>query len=132
MIRQSIYLPSYRWKIIIYYWARKEDAEEILQTLQRFGATEETQLCALNNLKDIMVNTGLTYTNDESRGTVMVISRASSPDELWNTLDHEKGHAVTHISSALDIDDSGEEKQYLAGEIAKRMYPVARLFICDC
>ncbi len=75
---------------------------------------------------------GLTYTNNGRRVTLMVISRTCSPEEFWDTIDHEKGHAVQHISSALDMDAHGEEKQYLAGELARKMYPIARRFICDC
>lgn len=132
MVRQAIHLPSYRWDILVYYWARKKNAREILQTLQRFGASDETLLCASHNLNGIMVNTGLTYTNDDMRTTVMVISRTSSPEEFWNTLDHEKGHAAQHIGAALNLDYTSEAQQYLAGEIAEQMYPVAKEFICDC
>ena len=46
MIRQFIYLPAYRWMIIVFYWAGRNDADEILQTLQRFGYLEVLlQLC---------------------------------------------------------------------------------------
>lgn len=132
MIRQFIYLPGYRWKIQVYYWAGRENADEILHTLQGFGATGDTLRSAENNLRGAVIDTGLTYTNDLRRATVVVISRSSSPEEFWNTLDHEKGHAVQHISSALGMDEAGESQQYLAGEIARRMHPVAKRFICKC
>lgn len=129
MVWQFIYLPAYRWKIIVFYWAERRNAYSILQTLQRFGASEETLISAEHNLKGVSLDTGLTYTNDASRATVMVISASSSPEEFWNTMDHEKGHAVQHIGTALGLDPAGEQWQYLAGEIAKRMHPVARGFI---
>lgn len=131
MIRQFIYLPGYRWKILIYYWAMRSDADEILHTLQRFGASGRTLESAEDNLMGVVMDTGLTYTNEARRATVMVISRCSSPEEFWNTMDHEKGHAVQHIGSALGLDYLGEDQQYLAGAIAERMHPVARGFICD-
>ena len=77
------------------------------------------------------LDTGLTYTNNSKRGTVMVISESSSPEEFWNTMDHEKGHAVQNIGSALGLDYMSEAQQYLAGVIAKEMYPIARQFICN-
>lgn len=129
MVRQFIYLPSWNWMILVFYWATRNDASEILQALQRFGATDETMESARKNLEGISVDTGLTYSNDAKRGTVMVISESSSPDEFWSTMDHEKGHASQHIAEALGIDYRGEEQQYLTGEIAKKMHPVARLFI---
>ena len=30
------------------------------------------------------------------------------------------------------IDPYGEEFQYMSGDIAKRMFPVAKRFMCDC
>lgn len=132
MMRQLIYLPAYRWRIIVYYWAGEGDADEILQMLQEFGCSGKCLRQAEDNLRGADLDTGLTYTNDDARGTVMVIGECSSPEEFWNTLDHEKGHAVQHIGSALGMDHMGESQQYLAGEIAKRMHPVAKLFICDC
>lgn len=129
MIRQFIYLPVYRWMIIVFYWAGWNDANEILQTLQRFGCSDESLAQAEENLMASSLDTGLTYTNGSKRGTVMVISESSSPEEFWNTMDHEKGHAVQHIGSALGLDYMGEAQQYLAGAIAKEMYPIARQFI---
>lgn len=130
MIRQFIYLPAYRWMIIVFYCAGRNDADEILQTLQRFGCSDESLAQAEENLMASSLDTGLTYTNNSKRGTVMVISESSSPEEFWNTMDHEKGHAVQHIGSALGLDYMGEAQQYLAGVIAKEMYPIARQFIC--
>ena len=133
MIRQFIYLPAYRWMITVFYWAGRNDADEILQTLQRFGCSDESLAQAEENLMASSLDTGLTYTNGSKRGTVMVISESSSPEEFWNTMDHEKGHAVQHIGSALGLDYMGEAQQYLAGAIAKEMYPIARQFIGkDC
>lgn len=131
MIRQFIYLPAYGWMIIVYYWAGRKDADEILQTMQRFACSDDTLRSAERNLRGKVMDTGLTYTNDSMRATVIVISESSSPGEFWNTMDHEKGHAVQHIGSALGLDYMGEAQQYLAGEIAKEMHPVARRFICE-
>lgn len=131
MIRQHIYLPAYRWDILVFYWAEKDDAGEIVDAMRRLGAADGIIDSAEENILDSVQNTGLTYTNESERGTVMVIGQASSPEEFWNTLDHEKGHAVQHIGSALGMDHMGEPLQYLAGMLAMEMYPVARRFICD-
>lgn len=129
MIRQEFLLPGWNWKIIIFYDAGRGDAKEILHALRRMGCSDDSFRSAKVNLNGSMVNTGLTYTNDACRGTVMVISKASSPEEFWNTLDHEKGHAAQHIGAALGLDYRGEAQQYLAGEIARATHSVARQFI---
>ena len=131
MIKQFIYLPAYKWKLFVFYWAERKDADEILQALQRFGAQEETLATAETNLRGRSINTGLTYTNESSRATIIVISACSSPEEFWNTLDHEKGHAAQHIGRALDLDYTSESQQYLAGAIGGKMYSVAKRFLCS-
>lgn len=35
-----------------------------------------------------------------------------------------------HIAKALGIDPFGEELQYLAGDIGRKTYPVARMYLC--
>lgn len=132
MKRQWIHLPSYDWTVYVYYWAGREDAEEILGMLQEIGCSESALSAARQNLHGSMIDTGLTYTNDRCRSTVIVISRCSSTEEFWNTLDHEKGHATQHIGSAIGLDYAGEEQQYLAGELSREMYPAAKPFICGC
>lgn len=132
MIRQVIHLNRWRWDIIVYYGAGVDDADEILDSLARFGCSEGALSLAGDNLFSGDLDTGLTYTNPRVRTTVMVIGKWSSPEEFWDTLDHEKGHAARHIGDALFIDIDGEEQQYLAGEIAKKMYRIARHFICGC
>lgn len=130
MIRQVIYLPARDWTLIVFYLAGAMDADEILRVLRRKGCSDDSLARAEDNLRSGMQDTGLTYSNPSRRTTIMVIGEASSPSELWNTIDHEKGHASQHIASALGIDYRSEEQQYLTGEITSKMYPVARLLVC--
>ena len=132
MIRQIIHLDRWRWDIIVYYGAGVDDADEIMESLARCGCSGETLGLAGDNLFSGDLDTGLTYTNPRERMSIMVIGKWSAPEEFWNTLDHEKGHAARHIGDALFLDVGGEAQQYLAGEIAKKMYRVARHFLCGC
>lgn len=61
----------------------------------------------------------------------MVIAKTSSPDEFANSYDHEKGHLAKHIALAYYINPYGEEFQYMSGDIAKKMFPVAKMFMCE-
>lgn len=129
MVRQFLYLDEWDWEIIVYYDAGIYNAEEILWNLRRLGCSNDSLERAEGNLGGPMLDTGLTYTNNLVRSSVIVISESSCPEEFWSTLDHEKGHVSKHIAEALGIDCNGEEIQYLSGEIARKMYPVARHFI---
>ena len=65
------------------------------------------------------------------RASLMLIGKTDSSDEFQDTFDHERGHLVMHISGALGLDPYSEEYQYLAGEAGKRMFKVAKKFLCD-
>lgn len=131
MIRQRIYLPAYDWTCIFYYDVTRKDAATVLDRLSGIGCRGTFHELASENLNGSCINTGLTFTNPAERISVSVISRTSSRKQFWNTLDHEKGHAVHHIADALGIDPDGEEYEYLAGDLAERTYPVAKQFLCE-
>lgn len=130
MIRQTIYLDrADGWKITCYYAVTHYEVEEILQTMERAGADDESLERAYDNLFSSNLNTGLCYSgNGES---VLVISCASSPAQFLNSLVHELHHLASHIASALGYDQKGEEACYIAGETAERMYKVANKFLCE-
>lgn len=131
MIRQRIPLYYWGWDITVYYEAGPEDADRILFDLDRLGADGAELRKAERNVRGGIPNTGLTFTSLKSRESVTVISRTTSAAQFQDTLDHEKGHLAMHIGKALGLDPYGEELQYLSGEIGRRMFPVAKRFLCD-
>lgn len=130
MIRQTIYLDrADGWKITCYYAVTHYEVEEILQTMERAGADDESLERAYDNLSSGNLNTGLCYSgNGES---VLVISVASSPAQFLNSLVHELHHLASHIASALGYNQKGEDACYMAGETAEKMYKVASKFLCE-
>lgn len=131
MIVQDIYLEDYDWSIRVYYAVHEYFISNILIDLLEINCEEE----AFFKIKELMEsgadNIGFTYTNTEMRASLMLIGKTDSSEEFQDTYDHEKGHVVMHISSALDINPFSEGYQYLAGEVGKRMFKVARRFLCD-
>lgn len=132
MIEHDIYLPKYEWHCKIFFAVTCYWVEDILDELRRIGCAGKTLKKANVNLRAGKLNTGLTYSNKERGESVMVIAKTSSPDEFAHSYDHEKGHLAMHIASAYKIDPYGEEFQYMSGDIAKKMFPVAKMFMCDC
>ena len=132
MIVQDIYLPEYDWRCRVYYAVTGYWADDILEDLRQIGCTGAHYRRAQNNLYAGHLNTGLTYSNIRIRESVMVIGLTSSAEEFADSYDHEKGHLLRQISSAFGIDPYGEEQQYLSGDIAKKMFPVAKKFMCEC
>ena len=129
MIRQHIYLPAYDWDVWAYYDADCTNTEEIIARLQHIGAEGGNLFRAVTNMGECQLDTGFTYSLYNA--SVVVLSKTSSADEFASTYDHEKGHLVRHISKALGFDPYSEAEQYLAGEISRRMFPVAKHFLCE-
>lgn len=128
MIEQRFHLDYWDWDIIVLYDVTVSDAPYVLSLLRDAGCGHMRD--SMDNLLSGRMNTGLTNTNPRDGITVIVLGRTTSPAQFYNSIEHERGHAVEHIAWALDIPYSGEEIQYLRGEISQRMYPVAVKFLC--
>lgn len=131
MIVQDIYLEDYDWSIRVYYAVHEYFISNILIDLLDIDCDEESFFKIKELMETGKDNIGFTYTNTEMGASLMLIGKADSSDEFQDTFDHEKGHLVMHISSALGIDPYSEDYQYLAGEVGKRMFKVAKKFLCD-
>lgn len=131
MIVQDIYLQDYDWSIRVYYAVHEYFISNILIDLLDIDCDEESFFKIKGLMETGKDNIGFTYTNTEMRASLMLIGKTDSSDEFQDTFDHEKGHLVMHISSALEIPVYSEDYQYLAGEVGKRMFKVAKRFLCD-
>lgn len=131
MIVQDIYLEDYDWSIRVYYAVHEYFISNILIDLLDIDCDEESFFRIKGLMETGKDNIGFTYTNTEMGASLMLIGKTDSSDEFQDTFDHEKGHLVMHISSALGLDPYSEEYQYLAGEVGKRMFKVAKKFLCD-
>ena len=132
MIVQDIFLPDYDWHCRVFYSVTTYWVEDILHDLKQIGCSGNKYKRASDNLRSGRLNTGLTYSNAKMGESVMVIAKTSSADEFAHSYDHEKGHLAKHIALAYDIDPYGEEFQYMSGDIAKKMFPIAKKFMCEC
>lgn len=133
MRRQVLPLAKWKWLCLVYYDAgRNTDVMEILSELDGLGASSRDKARVWRCLGKGTLNTGFTYSNPDLRQSIMVIGRTDSAGEFQDTYDHEKGHLAMHIAETDGIDPYGETYQYLAGDIGKMTYPLAREFLCDC
>jgi hypothetical protein len=131
MIVQDFGLPDYDWRIRVYYAVTTYWTDVIVNDLMRVGCGGCELRDAYMSLRRGELDTGLTYSNRITHESIMVIGLTSSAAQFQNSLDHEKGHLIKHISVAFGLDPYGEEQQYLSGEIGQRMFPVARKFLCE-
>ena len=114
---------------MVYYAVDTYYMDEILEELEMIGCTYTDEI--EEDLTQQPYNNGLTYSNMRRRVSLIVIGLTETPDEFQNTYDHEKGHLAMHIAEEDQMDVFGEEFQYLAGEIGKQTFPIAKRFMCE-
>lgn len=131
MIRQRFALPKYDWRIYAYYVVTKPNADEILENLVGIGCVGETLKRAYRNLTSGKLDTGITYSNQSTRETVIVFAKTSSAKEFQQSYKHETGHLQTHIAQTFGIDPYGEEIQYIGDDIVDATWEIAKDLLCE-
>lgn len=130
MIRQQFQLDrAGGWRVTCFYAVTHYEVDEIMRTLAEAGADDKSLERAYENLSSGDLNTGRCYSGKGE--SVLVVSCATSPAQLLNSIFHESHHASTQIAKALGWDLMGEEVCYLSGEIGQQIYPVVSHYLCE-
>ena len=106
----------------------KEDLSEVHNALLSVGVPDYKVREVCMNLS--VPNTGYTYTDYDGQFTLIFVSRATSPEQMYDSVDHEKKHAVEHISTFYGVDPKSEEAAYLAGELGRLLFPAVAMVVC--
>lgn len=129
MIKQGFHIGNRDWWLMCYYdIATEHDLSEVREALQSSGLKEKKVREALRVLSNY--NTGLTFTKFADAFTLVFISKASSAEQMYDTIQHETRHAANHIAEYYGLPLDGEEAAYLQGEIARQMFPAAAMVVC--
>lgn len=131
MIVQEFTLEIIKWNVRVYYHPSWEDNADIIKYLVSTGCEDEDLDDIASFLEDGFLNTGCTYTNFDLQCSVLIISKTTGADQFNDTYDHEKGHLAMHICKYEGIDPFSEKYQYLTGEIGRKMFKAAKMFLCD-
>lgn len=132
MKKHTFYIEQHDWLIKAFIDTTSSDADEILDELKCMGADMDVMLKAYKNLRSGEKNTGLTYASPWNRTTIIVVSRATSSEEYFNSIVHEIAHAGVYTCDALGIELKSEEAAYFQGGLARDLFPCIKGFLCDC
>lgn len=132
MIVQVINIPEYRWKVRVYYSVTCYWTDRIMEDFRRLGMSEEDQKKAYANMASCELDNGITYSSPDLRRTTMVIAKASSARELFNSFVHELKHFEEQFGEACQIDQKSEEAAYLRGDVAGEMFDCMAPMLCEC
>lgn len=131
MIKQVFTIDDYCWFVKVFYIVDTFPKEEVYESLIDLGCDEDEAADTVDSLEEEGLNVGAIYSNIHRRASLIVIGKADSADEFYDTFDHEKGHLAMHICVADDIDPFSEKYQYLVGDIAKSMFNAAKELFCE-
>lgn len=126
---QEFTIPKYKWDVCAYYYTDSYDIETIIDKMKNLGARQVYLEDARENMEQDKLNTGICYSSP-SKQSIVVIAKTSSPDEFMSSLAHEQKHLCSHIEQFYHIDSNSEEAAYLAGDVAKTMFPIAKKYMC--
>lgn len=129
MIRQDFYLGNHDWHFSVYYGVRTEqDICEVYDKLLDSGMGMRNACRALQELSQY--DSGYTHTDFNRRETLMFMSKTTSHEQMYDSIQHETRHAADHIGEYCGMEARGEDSAYLQGEIARKMFPGAAMVIC--
>ena len=130
MIGQSFYIDKYDWQVVVLYEVSYNNKTYVINMLKQICEDEELIRKANYNLNIRSYNTGFTYSDLDKQRSIIVIGKTTSTREMVNTIVHEANHLKSHIATAYNIDEKGEEVCYLIGGIVKCMFNVFSKIIC--
>lgn len=129
MIQQGFTVGNHKWYVMcIYDITSKQDREKAVELLLTSGYPSDDIDKTLSVLSED--NCGFTFSDLNERFSVIIISHATSAEQMYDTIQHELKHVVEHISDYYDVDPKSEASAYLQGEIARNMFPVATFLVC--
>jgi hypothetical protein len=132
MIEQGFYIKDNilePWWVMVFYNVKTEDDyQKVYGSLLAIGETYEKAQEAIEMLNK--PNTGFISSDMKNRNSIIIISNATSFDEMFNTVTHEIKHLTEHISTYFGYNPKGEKAAYIQGEIGQKMYKAVALSIC--
>lgn len=125
-MNQIIHVGKY-WTVIIYYELSEDNIDQFIKVLKRARCPQEE----LQGVREIALNEGVTFTNPHQRLSIMGIGKATSGDEVFDTVIHELDHVQMAICNYYGIKKDSEQAAYLIGDMAKRMYHSLLILLKD-
>lgn len=129
MIKSTINVAGY-WSIVLFVDVNYDNFDIIESAL--------TDILAPISVIDEMYNkigykydSGVTFSNPDYRTSIVCINKATSREELINTISHEADHVQDTICKYYDVPLDSEQAAYLIGYLVGKMYYKSRRLFCS-
>lgn len=128
MVQTGFWIGDRDWWVMASFGVEGDDLREVYEGLRSVGLSEWKAQEVCDVLSE--PNSGYTYTDYDGKYTLIYASRATSAEQMFDTIEHELNHAVEHISTYYGVDPKSEEASYLAGELGRLLWPAAAYVLC--
>ena len=109
-----------RWGIVcVYDYDVYEEYDELASFIESFKISPKQTRRSLEILA--APNTGMTVTFPEVRMSLVMISKATSKDQLFSTIAHEMYHTTCGIIRYYDREMCSEDAAYTMGELMRQV-----------
>ena len=129
MIKSTINVAGY-WSIILFVNVDYDNFDVIESALTDILAP----ISVIDEIYDKIsyeLNSGVTFTNSNFKTSIVCINKASSKEELMNTISHEADHIQDDICKYYDVPLDSEQAAYLIGYLVGKMYYHSRRLFCS-
>ena len=129
MIKSVINVAGY-WSIVLFVNVDYDNFEIVESALTDILAP----ISVIDEIYDKIsyeYNAGVTFTNPDFRTSIVCINKATSREELINTISHEADHVQDTICKYYDVPLDSEQAAYLIGYLVGKMYYKSRRLFCS-
>ena len=129
MIKSTIDVAGY-WSIVLFVDVDYDNFDIIESALTDILAP----ISIIDEIYDKIsykLNSGVTFTNSDFKTSIVCINKASSREELINTISHEADHVQAAICDYYNVPLDSEQAAYLIGYLVCKMYYHSRRLFCS-
>ena len=112
--------PRNEWGVVVVFdFDVEEEYDVMFEQIKSFGMNQrdiEKALAILSNY-----NTGMCVSNKTLKMSAIYISKATSPEQFWDSVAHELAHCVVAIIDSYDVPYYSEDAAYLSGFLMRQL-----------
>ena len=129
MIKSTIDVAGY-WSIVLFVDVDYDNFDIIESSLTNILAPISV-IDEMYNKISYKYDSGVTFSNPDYRTSIVCINKATSREELINTISHEADHIQDTICKYYDVPLDSEQAAYLIGYLVGKMYYQSRRLFCS-
>ena len=129
MIKSTIDVAGY-WSVVLFVDV-DYDKYDIIESALTDILAPISVIDDIYNKISYKFDSGVTFNNPDFRTSVVCINKATSREELINTISHEADHVKSDICDYYNVQPDSEQAAYLIGYLVGKMYYEARKLFCS-